>query len=140
MGNYTFIDHTADVGIEVEAADRTELFSLAARGMFAILCDVEKVKSVREKKLELASNDLKGLLHEWLAELLYIYDAEFEIYTEFEFDFDVAGKRLTAVARGEDADDERHALHGEIKNVTWCDYTVEEKPDGGFFARIVFDL
>jgi len=140
MGKYTFIDHTADVGIEVEAADRTELFTLAARGMFAILCDVEKVKPARERTINLASDDLKGLLHEWLAELLYIYDVEFRIYTEFEFEFDGDGNKLAAVARGEDADAERHGTHGEIKNVTWCDYTVEEKPDGGFFARIVFDL
>ncbi|UCE27551.1 MAG: archease [Candidatus Coatesbacteria bacterium] len=140
MGKYTFVDHTADVGIEVEAADRPELFSLAARGMFSILCDVEKVKPVRKKTINLVSDDLKGLLHEWLAELLYIFDTEFEVYTEYEFQFGADGKNLTAIARGEDADAERHGLHGEIKNVTWCDYVVEEKPDGSYFSRIVFDL
>jgi SHS2 domain-containing protein len=140
MGKYTFIEHTADMGIEVEAADEAELFSLAARGMLAIICDVEKVKPLREKRIELESDDLKGLLHEWLAELLYIYDADFELYSEFEFDIDRGGKRLTVVARGEGADSVRHGLHGEIKNVTWCDYAVEERADGSFFARVVFDL
>ncbi len=140
MGKYTFIDHTADAGIEVEADDRAELFALAARGMFAVICDIESVKPVLTREVRLESNDIGGLLHEWLAELLYIYDAKFEIHCDFEFEFDRAGKRLKAIARGEETGDDRHNIHGEIKNVTWYDYTVEEKPGGGFFARVFFDL
>jgi SHS2 domain-containing protein len=140
MGKYSFIDHTADIGIEIEATGKAELFTLAARGMFAVICDVGTVEPVLERKVIVESNDLPGLLHEWLAELLYLYDVYFEIYNNFEFDFSRNGAKVKAVVRGEEADDKRHGVRGEIKNVTWCDYLVEETLDGGYFARVIFDL
>jgi SHS2 domain-containing protein len=140
MGKYSFIDHTADVGIEVEASGKAELFTLAARGMFAVICDIEAVKPILEREVTVESNDLPGLLHEWLAELLYMYDLYFEIYKDFDLDFYEDGRKVKAVVRGEEADGVRHGVHGEIKNVTWCDYSVEETPGGGYFARVIFDL
>jgi SHS2 domain-containing protein len=97
MGKYSFIDHTADVGIEVEASGKAELFTLAARGMFAVICDIGAVKPILEREVTVESNDLPGLLHEWLAELLYMYDLYFEIYKDFDLDFYEDGRKVKAV-------------------------------------------
>jgi hypothetical protein len=37
-GHIELVDHTGDVGVRVRAADLPQLFALAARAMFQIIC------------------------------------------------------------------------------------------------------
>ena len=39
-----FVDHTADAGIVVQAADLKELFARAAWGMFSLITDMDAVR------------------------------------------------------------------------------------------------
>ena len=40
---YTEIEHTADVGLELEAPDLRSAFELAAASMFDLMCDLDTV-------------------------------------------------------------------------------------------------
>ncbi|MCP4230157.1 MAG: archease [bacterium] len=139
MGEVKFIDHTADACIEVTAANRDELFTLAARGLYGLIADLKNVEPTEERRVELKAEDLAGLLHEWLAELIYIFDVDFELYREYAFSFSEDETGLSVVLRGESVAESRHDVYGEVKNVTYCDYEVRREDDG-YFARIVFDL
>jgi SHS2 domain-containing protein len=139
MGEVKFIDHTADACIEVTANNREELFTLAARGLYGLIADLKCVIPERERRIELKAEDLAGLLHEWLAELIYIFDAEYELYKEYAFEFSDDETTLSAILKGEPVAENRHDIYGEVKNVTYCDFVVRRESDG-YFARIVFDL
>ena len=139
MGNVKFIDHTADACIEVTAESRDELFTLAARGMYGLIADLKWVEPTQERRVELKAEGLAGLMHEWLAELLYIFDVDFELYREYKFDFSDDETALSVILRGEVVSEDRHDIYGEVKNVTYCDYEVRREGDG-YFAHIVFDL
>ncbi len=139
MGEVKFVDHTADACIEVAAATREELFTLAARGMYGLIADLKCVEPTRERTVELKAEDLPGLLHEWLVELLYIFDVDFELYKDYDFNFADDETSLSVILKGEPVAESRHDIYGEVKNVTYCDYELKRNDDG-YFARIVFDL
>jgi SHS2 domain-containing protein len=140
MGDIRYIEHTADAGVKITAASREELFTLGARALYQLALDYDAVEAVVERRLELAAPDLAELFHEWLAELLYLLDAEELAFKKFSFDFRDGDTRLAAALWGEELDFDRHRPHGEIKNVTYGDFAVERKDDGTYLARVIFDL
>lgn len=140
MGSIRYIEHTADAGVEITAASRDELFVLGARALYQLALDYDAVEAVAERRLELAAPDLAELFHEWLAELLYLLDAESYAFKKFSFDFRDDDTGLAATLWGEEVDFDRHRPHGEIKNVTYGDFAVERKDDGTYLARVIFDL
>jgi len=73
-------------------------------------------------------------------ELVYLLDAEGLVFREFALSFDEGDTRVAATLGGEKLDAARHRPHGEVKNVTWCDYAVERRGDGTLVARVIFDL
>lgn len=140
MGTIRYIEHTADAGVEITAASREELFVLGARALYQLTLDYDALGCEREARVELAAAGFADLFHEWLAELLYIFDARGLAFKKFALDFDADGTKVSATMLGEEVDFERHGVHGEIKNVTYADFAVEPGEDGGFVARVIFDL
>jgi len=138
MGTIRYLEHTADAGVAIEAASREELFVLGARALYQLVLAYDAVESREERRLHLAGADPGELFHAWLAELLFYLDAERMVFKRFGLEFTADG--LDAVLVGEEMDADRHRPHGEIKNVTYCDYGYEERADGTYFARVIFDL
>jgi len=140
MGAIRYIEHTADAGVEITADSREELFVLAARALYQLVMDYDAVRAAEERKVTFTAADVGELLHEWLAELLYILDADGWVAKQFAFKFADDNTRSEATLRGEPLDTERHRTHGEVKNVTYEDYIVERRDDGTWRARVIFDL
>lgn len=140
MGTIRYIEHTADAGVEVLADSREELFLLGARALYNLMLDYDAVRPATARRIAVAAPGLPDLFHEWLSELLYLLDAEGMVFKKFGFNFADDDTRLEAEALGEEIDGERHRLHGEVKNVTYCDYLLEKRPDGTYLARVIFDL
>ncbi len=139
MGAIRYIEHTADAGVEISASSREELFILGARALYRLALDYNAVTAVAERRLTLKASDFAELFHEWLAELLYFLDAEGWVFKTFGFNFAAGFTEVTVEMWGEEIDPERHHPHGEVKNVTYSDFAVEERADG-FTARVIFDL
>ncbi|NIT37400.1 MAG: archease [candidate division Zixibacteria bacterium] len=140
MGTIRYIEHTADAGVEIGAASREELFVLGARALYQLVLDYDAVGGELERRLELAASNFPELFHAWLAELLYLLDAEGLVFKKFGLAFGRRDTKLAATLWGEEIDVERHRPHGEIKNVTYADFAVERERDGTYRARVIFDL
>jgi SHS2 domain-containing protein len=139
-----FLDHTADVGIAVEAATPAGLFHNAAVGMLMLLRgedDEEEPESESESDpesetlgVEVAGDGYPALLAMWLRELLFLHEVRGLDYVSARFDrLDDAG--LSARVRVEPS---RRAVR-EIKGVTLHGLEAEESP-GGWRARVIFDV
>ena len=82
MGRWRTIEHTADLGLEVEASSPEELFAAAAHGVAGILTGAESgIPDPGDgaelwRELILKAPDMEALLVEWLRELLYIQTSE----------------------------------------------------------------
>jgi SHS2 domain-containing protein len=82
MGRWRTIEHTADLGLEVEASSLEELFAAAAHGMTGVLMGSEsgslggERNATVSRELDLQAPDIEALLVDWLRELLYIQISE----------------------------------------------------------------
>ena len=135
---YEIFEHTADFGIRARADSLDALFADAARGLFSLMiANLDAVHTVEKVPFQLDSDDREGLLHDWLAELLYTF------YTRrlalVEFDVHLTPTGLTATARGEPIDLGRHEIDVEIKAITWHALKVQQNADG-WLAEVIVDV
>src|SRR5437868_13703528 len=114
---YETFDHTADLGLRIRAPDLDTLFVEAGRALFAVIVeDVDTVTPRQELRIELAEDDREFLLFDWLKELLYHFDSQHVLLSQFEVHVRDTG--LSAIARGEPLDTSRHRLLHEVKAIT----------------------
>ena len=134
---YEIFEHTADLGLRIRSDDLNGLFEEAARAMFsAIVANLDDIRPVQQVAFELEAGQRDDLLRDWLAELLYAFHADHMLFGRFEVR--VADNRLTATARGEPIDAERHEIDAELKAVTYHGLTVQQD-DEGWLAEVIID-
>lgn len=151
-------EHTADLGMEVEACSLEELFHRAAAGMMVLVRERNGVddgvtashsvppaghatdgqeERIEERLLELEheSEDVAGLLVRWLRELLFLQEVEGFVYGEAEFDrLDGSGLRVRVRSAPAPAPPVR-----ELKGVTYHGLEVARR-NGTWHARVIFDI
>jgi SHS2 domain-containing protein len=137
-----FLDHTADVGAEIEAASLGELFAEAAQALLETIADPATVRTSLHRDFELSASDLETLLVDWLGELVYVFEVDRQLFRDAAVTLTEAadGWRLAAVARGEPYDPERHPIRVLVKAVTWHGLAVGCREDGAWRARVIFDI
>lgn len=131
------VEHTADTGVEVEAATLEECFAKAAAGMFAGFTRGGGVGE-RTLDLEVRADGLDELLIAWLEELLFRAEVGNLLLLGFEVT-EVGRARLRArvacrALRPDDA-----ATGSAVKAVTRHDLAVR-RAGAGWRARVIFDV
>lgn len=142
-----FLDHTADVGAEIEAVSLDELFAEAARALLETIVDPAAVRASLHRDFELSAPDLETLFVDWLGELVYVFEVDRQLFrdaavtvTEAEGPETGRGWRLAAVARGEPYDPDRHPIRVLVKAVTHHQLAVGCGDDGTWHVRVIFDI
>jgi SHS2 domain-containing protein len=131
-------DHTADVGIVARGATLSEAFANAAKAMFSLMVDIDRVEAREERRVEVEADDREGLLVAWLAELLYISEVDNLVFSRFEID-EIGDSRIVARASGEPLDLERHDPRLMIKAVTR--HMLQVAPQNGAWqVRAILDI
>ena len=134
---YEVFEHTADLGLRVRAPDLNSLFAEAAAALFSTIVDVAQVRPLQQETFRIEGGDRDYLLFDWLNELLFTFETRRLVFSQFDVRLDNTG--LTAEARGEPLDAERHRLDHEVKAITYHDFTLEQQPDG-WLAEIIIDI
>lgn len=76
---YKFLEHTADIGIEVKAQNLKHAFVEAIKGLIDLIFQTSFNEIVSENSsdiLEVSSNDLESLFVDTLNEILYLIDTK----------------------------------------------------------------
>ncbi|HPM81621.1 MAG TPA: archease [Candidatus Anammoximicrobium sp.] len=135
---FEVFDHTADIGLRIRAEDRSALFAEAARALFSLLVlNLDAVRTIEQRRYEIAGEQDDYLLFDWLSELLYTFETEHLLLSQFAVELGPTGLRATC--RGEAIDRARHEMDHEIKAITYHGLKVE--PDGnGWMAEMVLDI
>lgn len=136
---YEIIEHTADVGLKVNGTTLKELFENAASGMFYIVAH-KKSSSNKHKKIQIKKEveDFEELLVDWLSELLYIFDSQKILFSNFKI-LELNNSGVIGEAFGEKIDPSKNTLQTEIKAVTFHGLKIEEDKNG-FSCKIIFDV
>jgi SHS2 domain-containing protein len=131
-------EHTADLGLRVRAASEEELFAEAALGLFSMIVpDLNTVQPTQARQFTIVGRDRDYLLFDWLNELLYVFDTERLLLSQF--DVRLSDQGLAATARGESYDPQRHRLDHEVKAITYHGLRVEHDGDG-WLAEVIVDI
>ena len=73
---YRILDHTADLGVEVRAATREELYAGAVAALFDWITDLSSVRPETGREMAVEGKDPADLLVNFLREALYLWNGE----------------------------------------------------------------
>ena len=137
--DYREIEHTADVGLELEASDLKAAFELAAASMFDLMCDIDSVGDgvCRTVKIRARDSDLENMMVRWLNELLYVFESERLLLSRFDVR-ELTSDAIEADVAGERYDPARHVFKSDLKAATYHDLAVDQT-EGVWFVRVIFD-
>jgi SHS2 domain-containing protein len=143
------LEHTADLGVELDAPTLEALYAEAAIALTDTLTPVAGVRREVEREVRVEAADAELLLVDYLNELLFRFETEGLLVAraQVEIDGDLDGEassttprlRLRATVSGEGYDESRHPLRSLVKAVTYHGLRVWRDGDR-FRARVLFDL
>ncbi|MGB5161679.1 MAG: archease [Thermoanaerobaculia bacterium] len=138
---YRFIEHTADMGVEIEGASFESLLSEGLLALTDTLTEVERLNLELELPIDLIAPSREDLLVEWLSEIVYLFETKSVLLrqTDLEVEAEGGGWRLRGTVRGERYDPDRHEIKTLIKAVTYHQLRVKSSTTG-WSARVIFDL
>lgn len=140
---FEHFEHGADIGVRGFGATPAEAFEGAAHALFALLAEKPlSVRATTEERVAVEAAGLEELLVAYLNELISIADARRLVFGEFEVEIEGAGARayrLSARARGEPFDPDRHEWTVQPKGATYTGLCVANE-GGRWVAQCVVDV
>jgi len=129
---YRWVDHTAEVELEIEAASEREVLEAALHALSELL-GIEGARGDERRTVALHADDRPALLAAWIEELAFLAESEGFVATHvLELDLQTAG--LGATVGG--VLDEPPPL---VKAVTYHRLAFEPS-SAGYVARVILDV
>ena len=129
----------ADVAFEAESSTVDGLFETCASAITDIMVDPRTLRSEVSREFSFRSPDLDRLLYDFLTELIVVKDVDSLLFRKFEVRVSKDGTSLSAVAKGEPIDRERHRLRNDVKAVTMHLFGVKHE-GGRWKTTVVLDI
>lgn len=139
---FEHLDHEADAGVRGIGKTLEEAFAEGARGMFALMIELDRVASREAVEIECRADSIETLFVAWLGELLFQRDLKGMVFSQFEVRIEQEGDGylLCGKAWGESLDPERHGAKIEVKAATYSGLKLGRTPDGDYYVQCVVDL
>lgn len=142
MEEFVFLDDiaTSDAAIEARGDTLEELFRVSAKATFEVMVDTKDVQPEIKKELHLENQEIDKLLFDWLAEIIYLKDSEFMVFSKFDIEIKKnSNYLLNATIFGEEINQSRHELRCDVKAITYHLFDVSKK-EGRWTARFILDI
>lgn len=132
-------EHTADLGLRIRSETLPVLLNEAGTALFELIVEnLNQVKPIVQRHIQLHQPSHELLLFDWLNELLYLFDAEQLVLCHFDVNLD--NGVLHATVSGEPRDDAKHQLDHEVKAITYHQLKLEQQPDSQWLAEVILDI
>ena len=138
ISEYTLLDHTADLAIQVRGKDLKNLFENAAMALMHIMVRGNRSGNTSSVNISLSGQDLADLIVRWLGEVLYLLEGESLVVSAITIR-NLTTARLEAVVEVVPFDPDIHEIQSEVKAVTYHQVEVVDKGDR-WEARVTFDI
>lgn len=135
--SYTVLEHTADLGFEVNGQSRTGVFEHAARALFDLMWHVLHGHEER-LKIEVTGKDEAELMVNFLEEFLFLHETRRLLFCCLRIQT-ITEHRLVAVVWGHVFEAGRDELRLGVKAVTYHQLFVG-RDAGGWRARVFLDI
>lgn len=137
MKMFEYFGTTADIGIIAYGKSLEELFENAAKAVFNIMCNIEKVIPKEKKVIEISEEDIDLLFVAWLSSLLAYKDIYNMMFSKFNVKIENK-YRLIGEVYGEEVKD-YHELKTEVKAITYHNLEIGKREDL-WVAKFVVDV
>ncbi|MBW3660119.1 MAG: archease [Gemmatimonadetes bacterium] len=138
-GRFAEIEHTADLGLELEGSSPAAVLEAALRGLVRVLFGEDPdVEPREERSVELREEGYPELLKAWCESIYRLLEEDGFVAVEADVEASGPGT-LRAVVRGARPPRARVARASELKAVTWHQLRFAEA-DGEWRARVIFDV
>lgn len=143
MSPWEVLEHTADVGLRVEADSLEEAFADVIEGFGALVCPEGEVEPSEPWELQVEADDLDDLIVDALDEINYLHQTQRYIPATCEVILDQLDRgetnptRATIRMRGEMYDEDKHGHLMEIKATTYHGLEIHEDPPR---IEVIFDV
>jgi SHS2 domain-containing protein len=117
---YKVLDHEADIGFEAYGYTEEELFQNSTCALFSLIIDLRRIRPEIERRVELPDNNESLIV--FLNDLLYLWDVERFIPKTITIIKSSANSKV--LLSGELFNEHRHALVGEVKAVTYHQFSI----------------
>ncbi|WP_456372225.1 archease [Methanocaldococcus sp.] len=136
---FEFFETTADMGVIAKGKSLEDAFKEAAKGLFHIMVDIDKVDKKEKIEFEVSGENLEELLYNFLNELIFYSDVENLVFSDFniKIEKDNNGYKLKCIAYGEKINKEKHNIKEEVKAVTYHKMEVKKEEDMWIIKYIV---
>jgi tRNA nucleotidyltransferase (CCA-adding enzyme) len=135
--DWEFFPHLGDVGIRGFGLTKEAAFENAARAMTATITDPASVTANVDIEIECRAADDETLLVDWLNALVFEMAVRGMLFRDFRVT--LGNGQLTALARGEPIDPDRHAPRVEVKGATYTCLRVTREGER-WLAQCVLDV
>ncbi|MEO0250440.1 MAG: archease [candidate division WOR-3 bacterium] len=135
---FEILEHPADIGIRSRGRSLSEAFEQAAVGLFNLMYDPARVTPSLTREVEIQSEGLDYLLHDFLSEIVYLFDADKLAFSQVEI-LSLSPEQLRVRFRGEQFDPLRHEGRIYVKAATLHQLKVEERGEE-WVAEVYFDI
>ncbi|OYT27696.1 MAG: hypothetical protein B6U97_00850 [Candidatus Altiarchaeales archaeon ex4484_96] len=140
LKEFRFLKHSADLKYRAYGKTLDECFINSAKALTHSIADLDSIGKKTSTVLEFECFDLDMLLHDFLSELIYLFETKKMLYSEYQITLDKKKKYYLKVkAFGEKINPDKHTLKSGIKAVTLHDFFVKKK-DGLWISQILCDI
>jgi len=137
--NFEFLEHSTDIKFIAYGKDLESCFENAAKAMFSSILDLNSINDSEKRTIKVKAENLDELLHDWLTELLFIFETENLAFKRFDVSIRKnRGYKISADVGGEILDN-KYRINTEIKAVTYHDMVIEKTRDG-WSAQVLCDI
>ena len=135
---FELLEHPSDIGVRAQGATREEALVAASQGVMSILADTANFRPIEERFFKASGADEATLIINWLNEILFFFDTEVMVFSDFSIDSWTADE-ITGHARGERLDVARHEFRTAVKAVTYHQFKSHQTRDG-WEIRVFVDV
>lgn len=133
--SHRFVEHTSEIGLQVQAASFGELLAEAARGLARLMLrEVPAVATGEARDFDVVAHDRESLLVDWLNEILFVAETRLWIPLEIEV-LEASDTRIRARASGTAVE----VSPSMVKAATFHGLEVVETADG-LSAEVILDV
>ncbi|MFA6888697.1 MAG: archease [Candidatus Woesearchaeota archaeon] len=130
MKKYEYLSHTSEEKFAAYGKTVEEAFCNAALAVENIIVQTDKVKPIIKKKIIIETKHLKGLLFDFLQELLILFDSEHFIIHKIT-DMHIQQKErdyvLECNAHGDNA--KQYSMLSGVKSVTYNEMEIKQEKE-----------
>lgn len=141
MTPWEVLEHTADVGLRVEAETIEEAIASVVEGFGGLVCPEGEIDPAEPWQLQVEADELDDLVVDMLDEINYIHQTQRFLPAHCEVILDEVGEtqryRATIRMRGETYDEGKHGHLMEIKATTYHGFEIQQDPPR---IEVIFDV